>query len=297
MARSANGTRGANGVSHAHLGSLAVAGVAYDDPMSKVLGMDSQTSGIAAWFGFTSGSTALLVAFGIFASTVAWMHAHGPQPAAVIPAEIDIVREEPPPPPPPEPIKEEVKPEPVLPSAHVTAPKDAPPPPPAPAQAAKVLTQEPDPNDPVDLTKDTIVQGNADSFAGGLTASNGTNTSAVHALPAATGVPGAAGPVAAPAPPSGPDRSRKASLGGSSQWNAPFPPEADTAQVDDAYVSIQVDVRADGTPAAVRVLMDPGNGFGREARRYAMTKRYASALDHDGNPIPGSLQVKVHFSR
>ena len=43
-----------------------------------------------------------------------------------------------------------------------------------------------------------------------------------------------------------------------SEWNCPFPPEADTAQIDEAYVTLQVDVRADGTPADVRVLERSG---------------------------------------
>jgi protein TonB len=102
--------------------------------------------------------------------------------------------------------------------------------------------------------------------------------------------------MAAPPPP-GPDRSRAASLSGGTQWSCPFPPEADTAQIDEAFVSLKVDVRADGTPTAVSVLQDPGNGFGREARRCAMNKRYQTALDHDGTPIDGTWRARVHFSR
>jgi hypothetical protein len=47
----------------------------------------------------------------------------------------------------------------------------------------------------------------------------------------------------------------------------------------------------------VRVLADPGNGFGREAMRCAMQKKYQPALDHDGNAIPGIVRPRVHFSR
>ena len=61
---------------------------------------------------------------------------------------------------------------------------------------------------------------------------------------------------------------------------------------------LQVDVRADGTPASVHVLTDPGNGFGREARRCGMNKRYTTALDHDGTAIDGTTKAfRVHFSR
>jgi hypothetical protein len=46
------------------------------------------------------------------------------------------------------------------------------------------------------------------------------------------------------------------------------------------------------------VLADPGNGFGREARRCAMAKRYAAALDRDGGAIAGTTRpFRVHFSR
>ena len=88
---------------------------------------------------------------------------------------------------------------------------------------------------------------------------NGTSKRAVRDLASPVGVPGGTG---APQPkPPGPDRSRPASVGGT-EWNCPFPPEADTAQMDEAYVTLQVDVRPDGTPGAVRVVTDPGSGVG-----------------------------------
>jgi protein TonB len=263
----------------------------YDDPMSKVLGLDSKTSTLGAWFGFTSGSTLLLVGLMALTSVVAWIHAVHERSAAM-PDEIDVMKDEAPPPPPrPEP---EVKPEPAAPS--VVHPREAPPPPPA--QAAKVLTQEPDPNEPVDLTGNVIVQGNADAYAGGFTSANGTNASAVHVAAAPTGVAGGTG-VPKPAPQAASDCSRRASLGGRMlDWACPFPPEADTAQIDEADVVLQVDVRPDGTPASVRIVTDPGNGFGREARRCALGKHYASALDHDCNSIPGTTRAfPVHFRR
>jgi protein TonB len=284
----------ANGTARA-LPSFAVAGGVYDDPMDKVLGLDAKTSGLAAWFGFTSGGTLLAAGLLALASVVAWMHT-ARAAAAEAPEEIDVVREDPPPPPPapPEPTQE--------PEAKPAAPPpravhEAPPPPAAPAQAAKVITQEPDPNDPVDLTGNTIVQGNADAYAGGMTASNGTNPNAVRSIPAPTGVPGGTGPVQAAPPASTVDHTRGASLQGGSEWSCPFPPEADTAQVDDAFVTLQVDVGPNGGPTNVRVLADPGNGFGREARRCAMNRRYTTALDHEGNAVAGSFKTRVHFQR
>jgi protein TonB len=278
-----------NGANEAGALRASFAGAAaYDDPMSKVLGLDAKTSGLAAWFGFTSGSTALLAGLMALASLIAVMHAAKARSEALAAAEIEITKEEPPPPPV---QKEEAKPEPAPPPPRPVAHET--PPPPAPAQAAKVLTQEPDPNDPVDLTGNTIVQGNADAYAGGYTASTGKSAQAVNAMPSPTGVVGGTGPVKAV----GPDRSRRASLG-AHEWNAPFPPEADAVQMDEAYVTLEIDVRADGTADAVRVVKDPGYGFGREARRYALTQRYQTAFDHDGNAIPQTIgPIKVHFSR
>jgi protein TonB len=269
------------------------AGAVYDDPMSKVLGLDAKTSGIAAWFGFTSGSTALLVGFMALATIVTvWREANARAVASVT-EEIEVMKDDPPPPPPPAPEQAKAEPTPPPPRA---LPHEPPPPPPSPAQAAKVLTQEPDPNDPVDLTGNTIIQGNADAYAGGFTASNGTNTRAVRTTPSPTGVVGGTGPATAPV--TGRDLSRFASLSGGKEWSCPFPAEADVAQIDEADVMLQVDVRADGTAQAVRVLADPGNGFGREAKRCALATRFTTALDRDGNSIAGTTKpFRVHFSR
>ena len=295
MAEARQTRRGTNGRGHAPLPAFAAAGaVPYDDPLSKVLGLDAKTSGLAAWFGFTSAGTLLLVWLMGLALVVAWWRATHLSPPLYATEEIEILKEDTPPPPPPPVVVPENKPDPA--PARMT-PHEAPPPP-APAQAAKVLTAESKPDEPLDLTGNTIVTGNADTFAGGFTASNGTNPNAVHAMPAATGVPGGTGtPQVAAPPPTAIDHTRAASLSGGAQWSCPFPPEADTAQVDEAFVSLQVEVRPDGTPTSVSVLQDPGNGFGREARRCAMQKHYQNALDHDGNAIAGTWKARVHFSR
>jgi protein TonB len=287
---------GSNGSAHAAL-QLAGDGtvMVFDDPLSKVLGLDAQTSGVGAWVRYYVLALLLLFGMTISAQTVTRLLAATNVVVVTPPQEIDVVVDEPPPPPPPEPTAEpEAKAEPAPVKA---APREVTPAPPAaaPAQAAKVLTQEPDPNQPVDLTGDTIVTGNADSYAGGITATNGTGTSAVRGLAGAKTATAAAAP-AAPPPPPGPDRSRKASVG-ATEWNLPWPAEADTAQIDEAYVVLQVDVQADGKVSAVRVVTDPGNGFGREARKYALALKIPPALDHDGNPIASSVTTKVHFTR
>src|SRR5262249_50686512 len=142
--------------------------------------------------------------------------------------EVEMVNAPPPPPPPPE-----EKPEPEAPKPVAVAPKAAPrepAPAPAPAQAGKILTQEPDPNAPVDLTGQACVTGNAETYAGGVTVSTGTSKNAVHNLNASPGgVPGGTGTKPGPAPaPAGPDLSRPPSLGSGSgaEWDCPWPPEA-----------------------------------------------------------------------
>lgn len=213
--------------------------------------------------------------------------------------EIEVEKEkekEPEPPPPPE--EEKPQPEEAKPVAKDTPPPDTAPPPPAAAEAAKVLAADPDPNEVVDM-RDTIVQGTGDKYAGGQTATSGTSKTAVtNAAAAATGVPGGTGTAPAPAAPRV-DRSRAAGLLGSTDWgDCPFPAEADAEQIDQAYVMIQVKLKADGSPESVTVLQDPGHGFGREARKCAMRKQFSGALDADGNPVAGTTKpFRVRFER
>jgi len=279
-----------NGTGRTPALASAVAGAPYDDPMSRVLGLDSQASGTTRWIAYFLGALALMQGFMVSARAIAQIAAMNTKvaPAQAL-QEIQVIREEPPPPPPP-PAAEPAKPEPAPPPRAI--PHEPPPPPPA--QAGKVLTQEPDPNEPVDLTGNTIVTGNAEQYAGGVTTSNGTSNVAVRTASTA-GVLGGAG---APAAPAGPDLARPPELTGSSEWSVPWPMEADALQIDEALVTLQVDVRADGSAADVRVLTDPGNGFGRDARRHALKQRFQPALDHSGHPTAGTIKrIVVHFSR
>ncbi|MDB4934640.1 MAG: Ferric siderophore transport system, periplasmic binding protein TonB [Labilithrix sp.] len=210
--------------------------------------------------------------------------------------EVDMVKpvekaEEPPPPPPEEkePPKQLVK----------EQPKDeAPPPPPAAADAAKVLMAEPAKDEPVDLTGNTFLAGNADTAIGGVTQIGGKATSATNNLAAvATGVPGGTG--AAPAPPAVKvDRSRTAAIVNKANLErCPFPAEADAEQVDEAKVGIEVRVTMDGRAENVAITSDPGHGFGREARKCALREKYVPALNVDGVAIPGVYRVNFRFSR
>jgi protein TonB len=61
---------------------------------------------------------------------------------------------------------------------------------------------------------------------------------------------------------------------------------------------IQVKVKPDGSPENVSVIQDPGHGFGREARKCAMRKKYSQGLDPDGNAIGGTTKpFRVRFER
>jgi periplasmic protein TonB len=211
--------------------------------------------------------------------------------------EVDLAPKPPPPPPPtPEPEQDPTPaPKPVMRAAKTASEPVEPPP--AAAQAGKILTQEPDPDAPVDLTGDGFVTGNADSYAGGVTAANGTSDKAVrNPSAAATGVVGGTGKPKAEA--AAVDKSKPAGLAGDTNWNCAFPPEADADQIDRQNVRVIVTVRADGTPESVRVMEDPGHGFARAARDCAMHRRFAPAYDREGSPILASTPpITVKFIR
>ena len=202
-----------------------------------------------------------------------------------------------PPPPPPPPEEEKPEPEAPKPVAAPKAPRESEPAP-APAQAGKILTQDPDPDAPVDLTGQGFVTGNAESYAGGVTAANGTSKRAVRDLNAMVGgAPGGTG--TKPGPPVGaPDLASPPKLSGGTDWDCPFPAEADADQVDFQRVTIVVTVRPDGTPQNVRVIGDPGHGFGRAAKQCAMRRHYEPALDRQGKPALGTMPpFSVKFTR
>jgi protein TonB len=270
------------------------------DPMSKVLATGPRipvavtvAAAIFLHVGMAAGATAA----SLFDEIFAWQkNIHSVVDYRLSQYELEVVKE--PEPPPPEPEKEP-EPEPV--KAAPTEP--TPPPeaaPPKPAEAAKTLTADPVPNAPEDLTSFTITQGSGSTYAGGQTSSDGTSKKAVY-NPAATptGVPGGTGTGTAPPAPRGPDKSRAPGLLGSVDWNdCPFPGEADAEQIDQAFVMIQVKVKPDGSPENVSVIQDPGHGFGREARKCAMRKKYSQGLDPEGNAIGGTTKpFRVRFER
>src|SRR5262249_13006431 len=140
--------------------------------------------------------------------------------------------------------------------------------------------------------------GSGSTYAGGTTSSDGTSKKAVY-NPAAVPTGAPAGTGTTPAPARTEDKSRPPGLLGSTDWNdCPFPGEADADQIDQAFVTVQVNVRPDGSPESVAIVQDPGHGFAREARKCAMRKKYATGLDPDGRPVGGSTKpFRVRFER
>jgi protein TonB len=164
---------------------------------------------------------------------------------------------------------------------------------PAPAQAAQVVTQKAE--GPVDFG-DSMVVGKADTYAGGASAANGTSTRYTERASPSGTANGGAGAGAPPAAP-GPDLSRKAKLGGGHAWSCPFPSEADLDSIDHAVVSLQITVDESGRATSVRVVSEPGHGFGREARTCAISSRYEPARNAVGAAITATLLVNVRFDR
>ncbi len=158
-------------------------------------------------------------------------------------------------------------------------------PPPAAAQAGAALTALEE--EVVDFG-DTLVAGEGQSYAGGVTEKGGTSTTSVRDANArAGGVEGGTGT----------DLSRAPQLAGAAKWDCPFPPEADDAGLDEARVGLRVSVSADGTVTGAQVTDDPGHGFGREARRCALRKRWQPAQDRAGRPVDADAVVRVLFER
>lgn len=206
--------------------------------------------------------------------------------------DIDMSAPEKPPEKPPEPPPEpEEKPQPRAQQQQTAEP-------PPPAQAGKVLTSEPDPDEPMDFTGDGFMQGDAERYAGGTTSSTGTSKVAVKG-PAK---PGSTAPVTNK--PVGPasgepavDKSR-APRPTSTNWNCGFPPEADFDQIDYATVTLAVTVDTNGRAKSVSIMSDPGHGFGRLARSCAMRMTYQVGYDKAGNPVVKTTRpFPVRFTR
>ncbi len=280
-----------------------------EEPMRKVFAMDSgqYTIGIVLLLAelLHVGVAVGAITSSLLADILRWNRGMSVAIAEKLTQEYEVTQDkpEPPPPPPPEPDKEPPPPPPpVAKDDKIEEPPKDETPAPTPALAAAVLTQEPKPDDVEDLTGAAFVTGTGDGTSYGAVSAQGTGRNGLTAKVVRNdGAPGGTGTgPAAPPPPvvQGPDRSRKAGLDGSADWNdCPFPAEADAEQIDEAFVVLQVNVGADGRPTTIAVMQDPGHGFGRQAKICAQRKSFKTALDHDGIAIPGQTgKFSVHFS-
>lgn len=174
----------------------------------------------------------------------------------------------------------------------VAAPRPATPateaPPPALAKVGQVLAAS---DDVVDFG-DRFDSGRATASAGGVSQASGTSDRAVQKMTARSGgIAGSSGkgPVV--------DRSRPPTLAGGFAWDCPFPVETEGAGIDQAVVGLRVEVGRQGEVRRVTVTSDPGDGFGRVARRCAASKRWTPGLDRDGAPVESVAVVRVRFQR
>lgn len=142
----------------------------------------------------------------------------------------------------------------------------------------------------VGLAADTLTGVEAKGFSAGSSvvgAKTGNGTVPVGSVVAATRG------VVQPAT----DRSRAAGLADGRNWDCSFPVAAEDEGIDNAQVTLQVEIGADGAMLKTTVVRDPGFGFGHEARRCAMRRRWSSRLDRAGTPVAGRATVVVHFVR
>ncbi|HEY4012208.1 MAG TPA: energy transducer TonB [Polyangiaceae bacterium] len=81
------------------------------------------------------------------------------------------------------------------------------------------------------------------------------------------------------------------------EWECAFPKAADRAKEDEAVVDLQIVVTPDGRPRDIMILTDPGYGFGRAARLCAARQKYIPAHSARGEPVEGTIKVRVHYVR
>lgn len=157
--------------------------------------------------------------------------------------------------------------------------------PPAAAQAGKVVARAADPSAPLDMTGFTMLTGEGQGYAGGVTASAGTSTRAVED-------PNAQGHV----PPT-PDLSR-APAPAQADWDCQWPEDQRDSDLNEARVALRVEVDRDGAPQKVEVANAPSPSFAAAARACALLATYRPALDRQGQRVPATTPLfLVHFFR
>lgn len=169
------------------------------------------------------------------------------------------------------------------PSSEIVAPPTV-----APSAAGAALVAEPE---LVDFTDFEITTGSADSFGGGESSDAGTNTVAARGEAVVRG--GEVGSARG----GGPTLAHGVRLAAES-WDCPWPSDARALHDREREVRIRVVVRADGSPASVDVISDPGHGFAEAARSCALGMKYTAAIGSSGQPVEArSPLIRVLFKR
>jgi len=227
-----------------------------------------------------------------------------PAPALVVaraPVRISVAREVTLPPPPPEPVdapppeappeEAEATPAPRETPAEPTPAEAAPAEPAVAADVVQAAAPAPAAADPLDFS---VVTGEGQVYAGGVTASTGTSTRAVHAddVDAHRGVPGGTGTGA-------PANSNARPVGQPTRaWNCDWPSAANSLDVDVEFVNMRVAVEADGEITDVRIVRHSGYGFDVEARRCVLRHRLPPARDAEGAAVrTPSHAIRLRFER
>jgi protein TonB len=157
----------------------------------------------------------------------------------------------------------------------------------SPERPPKLLTPA-DGDVPEDFTSGDFVSGNG--VAGGVVGGvlGGVAGGVVGGVPG--GVVGGVGVPAGPPAPATPAKVH-------GPVTCAFPPESDDDKVDAARVVLRLTVEANGKASSVKVLADPGHGFGRAARGCALGFKYDPAKDGNGAPMKSDTTLVIRFQR
>lgn len=148
------------------------------------------------------------------------------------------------------------------------------------AQAGKALTRDDEGGG------DTIASGDSNDAMYGLVAGGGTgNVPTKNRGAKIGGKPGGHGTSTRPDAVVEPDLTRGAHAPSVITDDCPFPTESDLAGIDHAAVLLVVTVMPDGSAGAVKVVQDPGHGFGRAAVACAKRQVFTYARDRHGKHL------------
>jgi protein TonB len=161
------------------------------------------------------------------------------------------------------------------------------------AQAGKALTREDD------GAGDSIASGDSNDAMFGLVAGGGTgNVPTKNRGAKIGGKPGGHGTSTRADAVVEPDLTRGARAPSVITDDCPFPVESDLARIDHASVLLVVTVTPDGRDGAVRVVQDPGHGFGAAAVACAKRQTFTYARDRHGTHLQADTKpFYMRFTR